>query len=127
MKSKNVSISLFSGAFGLDLGFESVGIETAVALEKNPIAVKTIKLNKGEDFPVIDKPIEQVLTSKILERGHLKPGEAFVLTGGPCCQSFSTAGKRRSLSDAGRGMLLTMLKKLFALRSVLRTNSQASP
>src|SRR6516165_6807735 len=99
MNSKYQSISLFSGAFGLDLGLESVGIKTMVAVEKNPIAVKTIKLNKGQDFPAIDKPIEEVSTSEILEMGDLKPGEAFVLTGGPCCQSFSTAGKRQSLSD----------------------------
>ncbi len=112
MKTKKQSISLFSGAFGLDLGLESVGIETAVAVEKNPIAVRTVRLNKGEKYPVIDKPIEQVLTSEILERGGLKPGEAFVLTGGPCCQSFSTAGKRQSLSDVGRGMLFKHFKRI---------------
>jgi DNA (cytosine-5)-methyltransferase 1 len=112
MNIKYQSISLFSGAFGLDLGLESVGIKTMVAVEKNPIAVKTIKLNKGQDFPAIDKPIEEVSTSEILEMGDLKPGEAFVLTGGPCCQSFSTAGKRQSLSDVGRGMLFKHFKRI---------------
>src|ERR1700722_19799087 len=112
MKTKHSSISLFSGAMGLDLGMEQECIKTAVALEKNPIAVKTIKLNKGEDYPVIDRNIEAVATTEILEKGNLKVGEAFVLTGGPCCQSFSTAGKRQSLSDINRGMLFKHFKRI---------------
>ena len=97
---------------GLDLGLEAVGFRTAVALEKNKIAVETIRLNKGKDFPVIDKPIEDVDTEEILNLADMKPKEAFVLTGGPCCQSFSTAGKRQSLSDIKRGTLFRHFKRI---------------
>ena len=114
MKNEKASISLFSGALGLDLGLESVGIKTAVALEKNPMAVKTIRLNKGENFPIVDKAIEEVDASEILKIAGLKPREAFVLTGGPCCQSFSTAGRRQSLSDPSRGMLFKHFKRIVA-------------
>lgn len=97
---------------GLDLGLEAVGFRTAVALEKNKTAVETIRLNKGDDFPVIDEPIEDVDAEDILDLADMKPREAFVLTGGPCCQSFSTAGKRQSLSDVKRGTLFRHFKRI---------------
>lgn len=113
MKIDRPIISLFSGAMGLDLGLEAAGMRTAVAVEKNPIAVKTIQHNKREKLPVIQRQIEDVTTAEILNQAGLKPKEAFLLTGGPCCQSFSTAGKRQSLSDgAGRGTLFRHFKRI---------------
>jgi DNA (cytosine-5)-methyltransferase 1 len=112
MKVDRPIISLFSGAMGLDLGLEAAGFRTAVALEKNAVAVETIKLNRGEAFPVIDRAIEDVETNEILRLAKLNAGEAFVLTGGPCCQSFSTVGKRQSLSDDKRGTLFRHFKRI---------------
>lgn len=97
---------------GLDLGLEAAGMRTAVAVEKYGIAVQTVKLNKGEDFPILDEPIERFDTEEILDFGDLRPREAFVLIGGPCCQSFSTAGKRRSLSDGNKGALFREFKRI---------------
>ena len=105
-------ISLFSGAMGLDLGLEAAGLKTAVAVEKNKVAVATIKLNRGESLPVIDRAIETVETEEILRLAGLYSGEAFLVTGGPCCQSFSTAGKRRSLGDVGSGQLFRHFKRI---------------
>jgi hypothetical protein len=73
-------ISLFSGAMGLDLGLEAVGFRTAVALEKNMVAVETIRLNKGEHFPVIDDPIEDVETEDILDLADLEPVHVILVT-----------------------------------------------
>lgn len=105
MKIKPV-ISLFSGAMGLDLGLESAqgGLKTVVAVEINPSAVKTIKSNRP-DLAVFDTPIEKVTTKELLKAAGLKSGEAFAVVGGPCCQSFSTVGKRLSLGDENRGGL----------------------
>ena len=89
---------MFSGAMGLDLGIEASGFTTAVALELNRQAAETIKINKPE-LPVIQKRIEDVPTREILKSAGLQVGEACIVTGGPCCQSFSTAGTRRSISD----------------------------
>jgi DNA (cytosine-5)-methyltransferase 1 len=91
-------ISLFSGALGLDLGLEQAGYTIATAVECNRFAIQTIKQNRG-DVPLIEEKIEDVPTGDILKKADLKVGEAVVLTGGPCCQSFSTAGQRGSVSD----------------------------
>ncbi len=55
-------------------------------------------------IPVIQKPIREVSGVKLLEKAGLAPGEVSIVAGGPCCQTFSTAGKRKSLSDP-RGTL----------------------
>lgn len=91
-------VSLFTGAMGLDLGLESAGFQTRVAVECDPAAVATIHANRPE-LAVIDRPIEGISTAEILDRASLKVGETTLLAGGPACQSFSTAGKRRSLAD----------------------------
>jgi DNA (cytosine-5)-methyltransferase 1 len=113
---KPAAISLFSGALGLDLGIEKAGFEIRVAVECDPWAVATIRKNRP-GLPVIDKRIEDVTTREILEAAGLEPGEATILIGGPCCQSFSTAGRRHSIGDP-RG-------KLF--RQFLRVVNEARP
>lgn len=45
-------ISLFTGAMGLDLGFEPEGFETRVIVENDRAAVDTIRLNHP-GIPVI--------------------------------------------------------------------------
>lgn len=96
-------ISLFSGAMGLDLGLEEAGFKIVLAVECDPQAVETIRLNRPE-LPVIDRRIEDVTTAEILVRAGLKRGGDFIVSGGPSCQSFSTAGQRRSISDSRGGL-----------------------
>lgn len=96
-------ISLFSGALGLDLGLEAAGFDVRVAVERNRFACETIRANRP-DLPLIDRSIEDVHTTEILEAGRLEVGEPTLLTAGPCCQAFSTAGQRASLEDP-RGVL----------------------
>jgi DNA (cytosine-5)-methyltransferase 1 len=96
-------ISLFSGAMGLDLGLEQAGFKVVIAVECDAQAVETIRLNRP-DLPVIHRKIEDVTTAEILKMAGLKRGGEFVVSGGPSCQSFSTAGQRRSLGDPRGGL-----------------------
>ncbi len=92
------SISLFSGSFGLDLGFEYAGFEVGVALDIEPASEEIISANRPK-IPFILDDIVNVDTKTILETAGIDKGDLDVLTGGPPCQPFSTAGKREGLND----------------------------
>jgi DNA (cytosine-5)-methyltransferase 1 len=83
-------ISLYTGAGGLDLGFEAAGFETAVAVEMDPEAVATLRHNRP--WPVLDRDIHAIPSAELLATAGLAAGEADALIGGPPCQPFSKAG-----------------------------------
>ena len=115
MKDKIKSISLFSGAGGFDLGFESTGFfETVYALEFNPVYAKTLSNNKGyllngneflKNTDVIIDSIVNIDGYDVLKKINISLNEKVILYGGPPCQSFSTMGKRQGLND-DRGQLI---------------------
>lgn len=88
--SKPSVISLFTGAGGLDFGFEAAGFRTAVALEMDAKCCATLRHNR--DWTVIQGDIANVSTAEILKAGKLKATEVDVLIGGPPCQPFSKSG-----------------------------------
>jgi len=88
--SKPKVISLFSGAGGLDYGFEAAGFETAVAVEMNADCCNTLRANRS--WPVIERDVMAVGSAELLRVGRLKKGQASVLIGGPPCQPFSKSG-----------------------------------
>lgn len=102
-------ISLFSGALGLDLGLERAGFCVRVAVECNRFAAETIRLNRP-DLPLIQRRIEDVSTEEILDAAGLEVGGAAVVTAGPSCQVFSTAGQRGSLRDPRGGLFRQFLR-----------------
>lgn len=95
---------------GLDLGLEKAGFRTAIAVELNKSAIETIKLNRPK-LPIIERRIEDVTTDEILEEAGISASDVCIVTGGPCCQSFSTVGKRASISD-DRGSLFRHFKRI---------------
>ncbi|WP_428670866.1 DNA cytosine methyltransferase [Reyranella sp.] len=84
------AISLFTGAGGLDFGFEAAGFRTAVALEVDDRCCATLRHNRS--WPIIERDIAAVPTKELLDRAALQPGQADVLIGGPPCQPFSKSG-----------------------------------
>ncbi len=104
LTKKLTAISLFSGALGLDIGLDRAGFSICVAIENDKYAVDTIranskKLKNSKDIQAIDRDIHEVTTKEVLEKCGLKVGEVTLVTGGPACQTFSTAGSRASLGD----------------------------
>ena len=91
-KRKFNAISLFTGAGGLDLGFEVGHFETRVAVEMDADAVATIKHNR--DWAVIADDIhsDAASSAQILKTAGLREGDADILIGGPPCQPFSKSG-----------------------------------
>src|SRR4051794_12797419 len=90
MTKKPTVVSLFTGAGGLDYGFEAAGFRTSVAVEFDPVCVQTIKKNRK--WAVIFDDIAAVSTRKLLSTAGLLRGETDVLIGGPPCQPFSKSG-----------------------------------
>jgi DNA (cytosine-5)-methyltransferase 1 len=76
------AISLFTGAGGLDFGFEAAGFEIAVALDMDPVAAQSFKASRP-DVPYLVGDVSGVSSDEILRAGGLKEGEASVLIGGP--------------------------------------------
>lgn len=84
------AVSLFTGAGGMDLGFESAGFETKAAVEMYDQAVTTLKYNR--DWLVFDRSIHEVTSKDLKKESGLKEGELTLLHGGPPCQPFSKSG-----------------------------------
>lgn len=108
-------ISLYTGVGGLDLGFEAAGFETAVALDLDPVACRTLRLNRP--WPVIEGDVAAVPSRTILATAGLRPGQADLLIGGPPCQPFSksgywASGDARRLDDPRAGTMGQYLRVL---------------
>jgi DNA (cytosine-5)-methyltransferase 1 len=84
-------ISLYSGAGGLDYGFEAAGFETGVTIEMDHDCCETMRRSRPR-WNVIERSIFEVPTSEILEACGGRAGEIDLLIGGPPCQPFSKAG-----------------------------------
>jgi DNA (cytosine-5)-methyltransferase 1 len=104
-------VSLFSGAMGLDIGLERTGAFKLLAcVEKEPAFRETIARNikagrVGKRKTKVYGDINELDPVEFMEELGLEPGELDLLVGGPPCQAFSTAGRRRSVEDP-RGSLL---------------------
>src|SRR5438445_1709725 len=96
------AVSLYTGAGGLDYGFEAAGFETVVAIDFDSDSCETIKANRP--WPVICEDIHNVPSKKILDTAGRREGEVDVVIGGPPCQPFSkssywVSGDSKRLDD----------------------------
>ena len=89
-------VDLFCGAGGLSEGFRQAGFRTVLAVDSNPVALRTYRLNHPE------VPEDRVICEDLVDfrrdgerlRGLLADERIDVLIGGPPCQGFSRAGWR---------------------------------
>lgn len=87
-------ISLFSGAGGMDLGFEKAGFKVVAANEFDPKIWATYEAN--HDAKLIRGDISKIASEEFPECDGI--------IGGPPCQSWSEAGSLRGIEDP-RGQL----------------------
>ncbi len=118
-QTKRTSISLFSGAGGLDIGVRQAGFDVLSCVELDHNACETLRCNiaaHGAATRVYEGNIKEFKPSEILDDVGVKPGEVDLLFGGPPCQAFSLIGKQKALADE-RGMLLfQMIRYAEAIR-----------
>lgn len=91
-------MSFFTGAGGLDIGFEQAGFETVYATDLDAASCNTLLLNVGT-FLSKNMKVQRV-DIRTIDPSTL-PGDIDLIVGGPPCQSFSASG-RRAGGAAGR-------------------------
>lgn len=118
------TVSLFTGAGGMDLGFEVAGFSTRCCVEQDSHCCITLRANRAsgvetgfhsflKEAVVIEDDIRYVNGLRILSSTELKQGEIGLVHGGPPCQAFSVFGRRKGLDDE-RGTLLWEFVKIIA-------------
>jgi DNA (cytosine-5)-methyltransferase 1 len=100
-------IDLFAGCGGLSTGLHLAGWKGVFAVEKNVSAFETLKANlivnkKHFDWPEWLTTTNWDIKTLLAEKGNeLKTlqGSIDLVVGGPPCQGFSTAGRRRESDE----------------------------
>lgn len=102
---EKTAISLFSGAGGLDVGFERAGFQIVFANEFDQDAACTWRTNRPLNSGVMS---EGDIAEKLPELEQFRE-RVDVIFGGPPCQGFSVAGKMDP-NDARSELIFTFLK-----------------
>jgi DNA (cytosine-5)-methyltransferase 1 len=132
-KRKIEFVDAFAGCGGLSLGLLQAGLIGRFAIEHDKFAFETLRTNlltKGRSYKFTWPrwlPKEPVSIDKLLNdhEGELKAlrGSIDLLVGGPPCQGFSSAGRRRH--DDPRNKLFASYLRIVAIlqpRAVLIEN-----
>ena len=121
LRTYNV-VSVFSGAMGLDIGIEQTSRFRIVAcIEKEAAFCNTIRANRDAgrldpNLKIFEGDIQGIDPLDVLKATGLEPGQVDLLVGGPPCQSFSTAGRRRTTQDPRGTLLWQFLRYVEVLR-----------
>jgi DNA (cytosine-5)-methyltransferase 1 len=120
---KPLVLDLFAGCGGLSKGFEKAGFEIIAANDNWEPAAETYKINHPNTKFIFGDVTKNEIKSEIIN--FCKERGCDVVIGGPPCQAFSTAGKRRSLEDFRGNAIISFLDivrevkpKFFVLENV---------
>lgn len=100
-------ISLFTGAGGLDIGFNEAGFHGLLASDIMPQAKETFILNYPDE-PYLLEDIRTLSISEI--KKYVGDKKVSVIIGGPPCQGFSNMGNKNSADP--RNMLFESYVKI---------------
>jgi DNA (cytosine-5)-methyltransferase 1 len=97
---------------GLDLGLERSGCRLLVVVDSLQEAVATAQLNRPS-LPVVRADVAALTGEDVRRHAGLDATDQIdAVAGGPPCQGFSTAGRRRVLDDEARGPLVFEFARL---------------
>lgn len=117
-EATRTAIDLFSGCGGLSLGLKRAGFRVLAAIDNDPQACSTYKLNH-QDVLLIEKDIGRTRPTYLRRRLGLRPGQLDLLAGCPPCQGFSSLrtlnGKRR-LQEPMNDLVFQFLKYVRAFK-----------
>lgn len=112
---RRIALSFFSGAMGLDLGIEKAGFDIRLACEVDKYCRQTIAINKPNSALLTD--INNYSSRDIKnEAGLTENDDIDLIVGGPPCQAFSTAGKRKGFNDDRGNVFLKYLDLCLELK-----------
>ncbi len=112
--NKPIALSFFSGAMGLDIGIEKAGFDVRLACEIDKYCRQTIALNRPDMALLSD--INDYSRQDILDASGLTEDDDIdLIIGGPPCQAFSTAGKRKAFNDDRGNVFLKYIDLAIAL------------
>lgn len=110
-----VALSFFTGAGGLDIGMAESGIHPVLVSEIDSSARRSIAANYPEAGLVGD--MTKLTPKDVYEYANLPEGTTIdYMFGGPPCQAFSTAGKRRGYHDARGDVFIKYLELIGQLK-----------
>ncbi len=113
MQDNRKVISFFSGGMGLDIGLMQAGLDVVIGQDFDTSCVETMRANQHK---VIQGDIRKIYPEEILRIVRMKPGEAFLVCGGPPCQPFSTAGKRLGINDPRGSLFMDYIRMIDIIR-----------
>jgi DNA (cytosine-5)-methyltransferase 1 len=106
------AVDLFSGCGGLSLGLKRGGFQVVAAVEVEPKAQATYKLNHPK-VRLYGSDIRRLDPADVLREVGLAPGDLDLLAGCPPCQGFSrlrTKNQKTSVSDCRNGLIRDFLR-----------------
>jgi DNA (cytosine-5)-methyltransferase 1 len=86
------TISLFTGAGGLDLGLEAAGFDISVCVESDKDSRDTLARNRPHWKLSEPGDVFRIQPADLLKQSGLLPRQVALLVGGPPCQPFSKSG-----------------------------------
>lgn len=112
------AVDLFSGCGGLSAGLRAAGFAVQAAVEIDPKAQETYRLNHP-DVRLYAEDIRKLGAKQLLRDCGLKPGALDLLAGCPPCQGFSrlrTRNQRSSVKDPRNDLVRDFLRFVRVLR-----------
>ena len=109
MKKEYKLIDLFCGVGGISQGFHWEGFKTVLANEYDYSIGETYKLNFPDTKTIIGD-IRELDFKQIMSEFKINPGEIDVIAGGPPCQGFSMANRKRIEEDERNLLFLEFVR-----------------